>query len=96
MRRIHLMTTNKMTSAKKSSDFRDMGISEMNSTHHFEYETSSKQCRIIDFVRYDLIVKSLVVTRWDYIRGSIYSPTTSPKISIIAEVVLVVVRVLLC
>ena len=31
----------------------------MNSTHHFGYETSSKQCRIIDFVRYDLIVKSL-------------------------------------
>ena len=40
-----------MTSAKKSSDFRDMGISEMNSTHHFGYKTSSKQCRIIKFRR---------------------------------------------
>ena len=54
------MTTNKMTSAEKSSDFRDMGISEMNSTHLFGYETSSKQCRIIEFVGYDLIVKSIV------------------------------------
>ena len=53
------MTTNKMTSAEKSSDFRDMGISEMNSTHHFGYETSSKQFRIIEFVGCDLIVKYL-------------------------------------
>ena len=42
------------------SDFRDMGLSEMNSTHHFGYETSSKQCRIIEFVGCNLIVKSLV------------------------------------
>ena len=41
------------------SDFRDMGLSEMNSTHLFGYETTSKQCRIIEFVGCDLIVKSL-------------------------------------
>ena len=52
------MTTNKITSDEKSSDFRDMRISEMNSTHHFGYETSSKQCRIIEFNGCDLIVKS--------------------------------------
>ena len=56
---LYEMTTNKMTSAKKSSNFWDMGISEMNSTHHFGYKTSSKQCRIIKFFGCDLIVKSL-------------------------------------